>query len=99
MCGVTTTLAVPFLVLGAGGIGRSNGEACSPLAAAGGDGAPTILGPTALDASAISSWWTDLGRGQPAGLDADIGELARLYMEEGDAEGVRGDIAFAQAVV
>jgi hypothetical protein len=95
-CGIVPTLAMPFLVLAAGGIGRSNGEACSAPAD---DGeAPTILGTSELDADALGAWWTDQGRGQPAGLDVTVAQLSTLYIQEGRAEGVRGDLAFAQAV-
>jgi hypothetical protein len=95
-CGIVPTLAMPFLVLAVGGIGRSNGEACSAPTA--GDDAPTILGTSDLDADALGAWWTDQGRGQPAGLDVTVAQLATLYNREGQAEGVRGDLAFAQAV-
>jgi len=93
---MTTALAVPFLVLAAGGIGRSNGESCAAPAAE--DAEPTILGAAVLDAGALDAWWTDLRRGQPAGLAVNVAEVAELYITEGDAEGVRGDLAFAQAV-
>jgi hypothetical protein len=93
---MTTALAVPFLVLAAGGIGRSNGESCAVPAAE--DAGSTILGESALDAGALDAWWTDQHRGQPAGLSADVAEVAELYIHEGELEGVRGDLAFAQAV-
>ena len=89
-------MAVPFLVLGVGGIGRSNGEACTAPAAL--DVPPTILGRATLAAGELATWWGTLGRGQPAGLRASVAEIADLYIDEGEAEGVRGDWAFAQAV-
>jgi hypothetical protein len=61
------------------------------------DGSPTILGGAALDAAQITSWY------QAQGYDdltpAPIGQLAGWYLSEGAAEGVRGDVAFAQAMV
>ncbi|HET9071393.1 MAG TPA: glucosaminidase domain-containing protein [Acidimicrobiales bacterium] len=75
------------------------------LAAAGFDGPegsspdppPSILGRPALDARQLAGWFT--ASGYVAATQASITQLARWYIEEGDAEGVRGDLAFAQAVL
>ena len=60
-----------------------------------------IMGPARLDAPQLAAWFN--GR-QPrpsgsysASVDLDI--LAQYYIEEGAAENVTGDVAFAQAIV
>ncbi len=89
-------VAVPFLAIAAGG--------ASPPCGIGGplevedDGTPSILGPSTLTAADLRAWWSTGGRGQPGRLGIDIADLIALYLSEGDAEGVRGDMAFAQAV-
>lgn len=61
------------------------------------DPVPTILGRPALDAGQLTGWFDQSG--YSALTRAPVSELARWYIEEGDAEGVRGDLAFAQAVL
>jgi hypothetical protein len=98
-CVLVTTLAVPFLVLAAGGIGRANGESCSlPLPATAGT-APTILGSATLSAERLGAWWSETGRDEPSKLPGTVPQLIDMYLDEGSSEGVRGDIAFAQAVL
>ena len=63
------------------------------------DGSPSILGPAALTAADIAAWWTAKGKGQPPRLTIAINDLIAAYLNEGGAEGVRGDLAFAQAVL
>jgi murein DD-endopeptidase MepM/ murein hydrolase activator NlpD len=63
------------------------------------DGSPSILGPAALTAGQLRSWWEESGRAQPTRLAIDIGEVIGLYLSEGSIEGVRGDLAFAQAIL
>jgi hypothetical protein len=58
---------------------------------------PTILGPSALTAAEMAAWFE--ASGDVAATSATIGALTSRYISEGRAEGVRGDIAFAQAVV
>jgi hypothetical protein len=61
-------------------------------------GTTSILGPSALAPEEIAAWFRATGgRGQVAGIS--IEELATIYVEEGAAAGVRGDIAFAQSIV
>jgi hypothetical protein len=61
-------------------------------------GTTPVLGPAALTAEEIAGWFRALGgRVQVAGIS--IEELAAIYVEEGVAAGVRGDIAFAQSIV
>lgn len=63
------------------------------------DGAPGILGSSTLTSSELLAWWEATDRGQPSRLSVGIDELIELYTSEADAEGVRADLAFAQAVL
>lgn len=56
-----------------------------------------ILGLPALDEVDLARWFT--AKRRPPNTTVGIEELARIYVEEGRAEGVRSDIAFAQSVV
>jgi len=89
--------ALPILAVSLGAAPQSS---CSPTAeVAADDGTPSILGPSGLTVSDLRAWWASTGRGQPARLGVAIGDLLALYLSEGDAEGVRGDMALAQAVL
>ena len=57
----------------------------------------SILGPEMLSASEIAGWYGSLHSHDATGQNPEA--LARLYLDEGAAEGVRGDVAFAQAMV
>jgi len=72
---------------------------CAPLADVAEDGTPSLLGSSTLTVAGLRGWWDDTGRSQPGRLGLPINELIALYLSEGDAEGVRGDLAFAQAIV
>ena len=62
------------------------------------DLSPTVLGAPTLTADEIAGWYTTKGIvGWAAGVD--LRTMAGYYISEGQAEGVRGDIAFAQAMV
>jgi hypothetical protein len=62
------------------------------------DLSPTVVGPPALTADEITSWYQSKGvTGWAAGVD--LPTMAGYYITEGVAEGVRGDVAFAQAMV
>lgn len=57
----------------------------------------SILGAGALTGDQLGQWFEATGR--PSRLiGVSVRELARMFVEEGAAEGVRGDVAFAQAV-
>lgn len=57
----------------------------------------SIVGPSTLTAEQLTAWFVTYNGGS---ADTDrIGELAGLYIEEGTAIGVRGDVAFVQAVL
>jgi len=85
--------AVPILAAGI-----TSPPGCGPDVEIADDGTPSILGPSELTVTDLRAWWTSTGRGQPSRLGIAIGDLIALYLSEGDAEGVRGDLAFAQAV-
>jgi len=62
------------------------------------DRSPTVVGPPALTADEITGWYQTKGvTGWSAGVD--LPTMAGFYISEGLAEGVRGDVAFAQAMV
>ncbi|HEY8216564.1 MAG TPA: hypothetical protein VIH82_05485 [Acidimicrobiia bacterium] len=56
-----------------------------------------VQGPTVLTADQMAGWIR--ARGYSTRIDVSIEELAQIYVEEGTAEGVRGDLAFAQSVI
>ncbi len=57
-----------------------------------------IMGPSALTADQMMAWFDAQGY-RPRLGDVSVGELAQMFLEEGGDEGVRGDFAFAQAIV
>jgi hypothetical protein len=61
------------------------------------DGSPSILGVSALRADQLVAWFNYSGYADLT--SAPITDLATWYIQEGAAEGVRGDLAFAQALV
>jgi Mannosyl-glycoprotein endo-beta-N-acetylglucosaminidase len=75
------------------------GAACVPPAAP--TGRVPIMGASALTPLQLWSWFT--GRSpQPSGpyaASVDAATLAHLYVTEGNAEGVAGDVAFIQGIV
>ncbi|WP_334141645.1 glucosaminidase domain-containing protein [Rhabdothermincola sp.] len=56
-----------------------------------------IAGESVLSAEELTAWFEHVGGQSRAG--APVADLARWYIEEGAAEGLRGDVAFAQAVL
>lgn len=61
-------------------------------------GTTLIMGPSALAPDEIAAWFRATGgRREVAGIT--IEELAAIYVEEGAAAGVRGDLAFAQSII
>jgi predicted nucleic acid-binding Zn-ribbon protein len=57
-----------------------------------------VMGPATLTADQMVAWF-DAQAYRPRLSNTNVAELAQMYLEEGGAEGVRGDFAFAQAVV
>jgi flagellum-specific peptidoglycan hydrolase FlgJ len=60
-------------------------------------GGLSVLGPAALSPSQLAAWFSTNGYTDltPAAID----QLAAWYVQQGASEGVRGDVAFAQAVL
>lgn len=56
-----------------------------------------VLGPTVLSGAQLAAWIK--AKGYKTRIETSIDELANIFVEEGRAEGVRGDLAFAQSVV
>jgi hypothetical protein len=73
------------------------GSTLVPSSAAVATPGASVLGPSALAPHQIARWYESLGK-RPR-LAISIEEMARLYVEEGSDEGVRGDVAFAQSIV
>lgn len=72
-------------------------QAACGTAAATADGSPTILGASTLSAAQITAWWQRThGSGMPIGVDPAT--FVGWFIDHGAGEGVRGDLAFAQAV-
>jgi hypothetical protein len=73
----------------------------APPAAQGSSGGTRVMGSASIDGARLARWFH--GRQpQPAGTynaTVPVETLAQLYIEEGAAEGVKGDVAFMQAIV
>ncbi|HEU5309205.1 MAG TPA: glucosaminidase domain-containing protein [Acidimicrobiia bacterium] len=57
-----------------------------------------VMGPNTLTADQMVAWFDAQGY-RPRLSDTSVPELAQIFLEEGAAEGVRGDFAFAQAII
>jgi hypothetical protein len=57
----------------------------------------SIIGDSVFTPEELAEWFEEQGAHSRAA--APVTDLARFYIEEGEAEGVRGDMAFAQAVL
>lgn len=69
-------------------------SAVPPTSAA---GSTPIMGRSVLIADQLAAWFASTGRSDR--LDGlSVGRLARLFVEEGAKEGVRGELAFAQTI-
>jgi hypothetical protein len=62
-------------------------------------GAVPVMGDAWLTADQLAAWYHSTGASPNLAAGTTIEDLARFYIEEGQAEGVRGDLAFAQGVV
>jgi hypothetical protein len=62
-------------------------------------GAVTVMGASELTAVQLAAWYRSTGAVPSLAPGTSIDDVAALYLEEGDAEGVRGDYAFVQAIV
>jgi peptidoglycan hydrolase CwlO-like protein len=57
-----------------------------------------VIGPNTLSADQLVAWFDAQGY-RPRLGNTSVGELAQIFLQEGADEGVRGDFAFAQAIV
>ena len=75
--------------------------ASAPPAAQAPSGGTKVMGSASIDGARLARWFH--GRQpQPGGTynaTVPVETLAQLYIEEGAAEGVKGDVAFMQAIV
>ncbi len=62
-------------------------------------GAVPVMGDSWLTAEQLAAWYRSTGHQPKLAPGTTIEDLARVYVEEGQAEHVRGDLAFAQGVV
>jgi len=72
-------------------------ERAKELGALRASGREPIQGPSVLTAAQMASWIRS--RGYSPHIETTIDDLAQIYIQEGNDEGVRGDFAFAQAVI
>ena len=62
-------------------------------------GAVPVMGTSTVSAPQLAAWFKSTGAIAKLAPGTTIDDLARLYIVEGGEEDVRGDIAFAQAVI
>lgn len=87
--------SLPLLTVGSGdGFGS-----CVPAVDVADDGTPSIIGPSTLTVRDLAAWWASTGKAQPSRLPLPVDDVIALYLSEADAEGIRGDLAFAQALL
>ena len=96
LCAIAGLTALPILSIS---LTAAPSTTCGGDVAPEEDGTPSILGPSALTVADLRAWWASTGRAQPARLGIAIDDLLALYISESAAEGVRGDMALAQAVL
>jgi uncharacterized protein YlxW (UPF0749 family) len=70
-------------------------EGVAPLRAAG----QPIMGPTVLTAGEMAAWLRSSGASPRLSGGMSLEQLAQMFIDEGTAENVRGDFAFAQAYI
>lgn len=60
-----------------------------------------VMGPSLLNAAQLASWYhaRHSGAAQLPALHNNVQALAQIFIDEGAAQGVRGDIAFAQSML
>jgi hypothetical protein len=70
-------------------------EQHAPLRAVG----EPLMGPSVLSAAELVAWYRSSGGSPRLSGDTSIEQLAQMFIDEGAAENVRGDFAFAQAYI
>lgn len=99
-----TLIAVASLALPAGALAQAQ----APAPAGGGTTAPAtgttptgavtpVMGQSRLSGDQIASWFAKQ-KITPA-ITIPMAELARIFVDEGNAQNIRGDIAFAQSIL
>lgn len=58
-----------------------------------------VMGPCPRLTADLITWWFGASTRVPYNATVPVADLVRIFLEEGRAEGVRGDIAFAQSIV
>src|SRR5438552_7412862 len=60
-----------------------------------------VMGPATLNATQLGNWYLARHGAAPnvPTVNNDVYLLARIFLDEGKADGVRGDIAFAQSMI
>jgi hypothetical protein len=58
-----------------------------------------VMGESALTGAQLAGWFRSTGATPQLALGTTIDDVAAMFVEEGAAEGVRGDVAFAQAII
>ncbi len=79
------------------GAQKAQAKALGTMGAPAADGSPTIIGTPSLQPAQLAGWFNSAYYHNQTPVTA--GQLAAFYVTEGSAEGVRGDVAFAQAIV
>ena len=62
-------------------------------------GAVPVMGPAMLTSAQLANWYRSTGAVPKLAPGVTIDDVAQLYIEEGAAENVRGDLAFAQSII
>jgi peptidoglycan hydrolase CwlO-like protein len=62
-------------------------------------GAVTVMGDAQLSAPQLAAWFRSTGAQPVLAAGTTIDDITRMYLEEGASEHVRGDLAFAQAII
>jgi uncharacterized protein YlxW (UPF0749 family) len=70
-------------------------EKLAPLRAAG----DPVMGPTVLNAAEMAAWLRSTGSSSRLSGSMTLELIAQMFVDEGTAENVRGDVAFAQAYI
>jgi hypothetical protein len=70
-------------------------EQLAPLRAAG----EPVMGPTVLNAAEMAAWLRSTGSSPRLSAGVTLEQIAQMFVDEGTAENVRGDVAFAQAYI
>jgi predicted nucleic acid-binding Zn-ribbon protein len=75
--------------------GAEIAEQIAPLRAAG----EPVMGPTVLNAAEMAAWLRTTGSSPRLSGGVTLEQIAQMFVDEGTAENVRGDLAFAQAYI